>query len=170
MSARWNSQAKRWYVDGLPLHAGEMLDLRGVVITHVDGQERTAAGDWHRVRIESRDQGRELDAYADVGGLSFKRHVAGFDREGEPWAWEGLRWPTEAAPPAQSAQMLRTKIASLELAKGVLEGAIHARNELLQTAAALLATADPLRGEPEDWHVEARALLTAIGKLGGHRG
>ena len=63
----------RWHCDGRPIHAGNCLELRG------DG------GHWIPVRVESRDQGRELIAFYRVHGREF---CSGIETD-----YDKLRWP-----------------------------------------------------------------------------
>lgn len=102
---QWNKEHRRWYLDGRPIHAGDGVELRGY--REPDDPDARARGDmvpgdWIPVRLESRERGRELDAYLTTAGLTFKRHVAGFERvrpvggpvveTGEVWA-ASMRWP-----------------------------------------------------------------------------
>lgn len=95
MTTRWDEARGRWTVDGEAVHAGAALEMRGVVVVGYDddGEDRIEPGEWFPVRIESRDAGRVLDAYAEVHGVTFcRRAVAGFDGE-EPFVAYRLRWP-----------------------------------------------------------------------------
>ena len=94
MATRWDDAQRRWFVDGQAVHAGAILEMQGrVVVGHDENEEsRMGPGEWFTVRIESRDGGRVLDAYAELHGVTFcARAVAGFDGD-EPFATFGLRW------------------------------------------------------------------------------
>lgn len=62
----------RWHCDGRGIHAGDTLEL-------------LCNNGWLSVRVESRDCGRALVAYATIMGTEFARSIAtGHDT---------LRWP-----------------------------------------------------------------------------
>jgi len=92
MATEWKGD--RWFVDGARVNAGDALELQGVVLEcDDDGEETRRDGEWIAVRIESRDEGRELDAWVRIHGVAFcSRGVAGFV-SGEPFARYALRWP-----------------------------------------------------------------------------
>ncbi len=93
-STRWDEAARRWCVDGQPVHAGDAMEMQGVVIEYDEGEETSRPGEWFAVAIESRDGGRVLDAYKTIHGVTFcSTMVAGFDDEGEPFSVYPLRWP-----------------------------------------------------------------------------
>ena len=92
MATEWRGD--RWFVDGERVNAGDAMELQGVVLEYDDdGEETRCDGEWLAVRIESRDEGRELDAWIYANGVAFcSRGVAGF-RDGEPFTRYELRWP-----------------------------------------------------------------------------
>lgn len=93
MNTDWNAREGRWFVDGEPVHAGNGLEMQGCTYRYDDGQEIVEPGEWFEVRLESRDVGRQLDAYVVVHGVTFcHRSVCGF-ADGEPYAARPLRWP-----------------------------------------------------------------------------
>lgn len=52
----WEWTDDRWHLDGKPVHAGEVMEIRW------------PDGTWECVRIESTDSGRKLFAYFDHHG------------------------------------------------------------------------------------------------------
>lgn len=71
-SLRWSEN--RWHCYGQPIHAGYGLELK-------------TGETWITVRIESKNRGRILVAYAEMGPLMFKRTIQYSDV---------LRWPAES--------------------------------------------------------------------------
>lgn len=62
----------RWHCDGVGIHAGQGMELRG-------------EKQWHRVRIESADAGQILIAYMVIDGIQFSYRI---------WPEsDRLRWP-----------------------------------------------------------------------------
>lgn len=92
MATEWSGD--RWFVDGERVNAGDAMELQGVVLEY-DGEETRRDGEWIAVRIESRDEGRELDAWIRMDGVACcSRGIAGFV-DGEPFARYASRWPRE---------------------------------------------------------------------------
>ena len=85
MATRWDETQRRWLVDGEAVHAGAAMEMQGrVPVGHDDdGDPRTEPGEWFTVRIESRDGGRVLDAYAEVHGVMSKCALSGLPRREE---------------------------------------------------------------------------------------